>query len=312
MEMGIRSAFAAFRFAARHYDGRMNAGGTPTTSPSGEKVRPAYDPGAYWNERLNKDFSLAGVGHSGVGLKFNEWAYRARRQVLLRTLKEHGIEIAGARILELAFGTGFYLDLWRTLNAAHVTGFDIAEVAVQAARERYAGLNWSFAAADIGKPLELGASAGACRLATAFDVLFHLVDDGAWNGALDNLAAALEPGGHAVVFDKFQRQGSQLSHVKRRTLEEYERALAARGFEVRSIRPLFVLMNSPTDRSGIGKVFHKTLWSLTKLPYKIGKPVGLGEAFGGVTGALLYYPELALTRMVSDGPSTKVLVARKK
>lgn len=288
-----------------------NATNAPASGGKPEKVRPAYDPGTYWNERLNKDFSLAGVGHSGVGLRFNQWAYRARRRVLLHTLKDHGIEIQGAKILELGFGTGFYLDLWRALGAAHVTGFDIAQVAADAAQQRFADQKWTLAVGDIGKPLPLGDAKGACRVATAFDVLFHLVDDAAWNGALDNLAASLEPGGHAIVFDKFQQKASALSHVKRRTLEEYESALAARGFTVRSIRPLFVLMNSPTDRAGLSKVFHKTLWSLVKLPYKLGKLVGLGEVFGGLTGALLYWPELALTRLVRNGPSTKVLVARK-
>ena len=204
-----------------------------------EAQKPAYEPGRYWNERLRKDFSLAGAGHTGVGLSFNRWAYRVRRRVLRRVLREQGLAVRGARVLELGFGTGFYLDLWREEGVAHVAGFDIASVAVQAARERWPLVGWRLEEADIGKPLPLGDSAGTFDLATAFDVLFHLVDDAAWNGALDNLAAGLKPGGHAVVFDKFQRAESAVSHVKRRTLAAYCEALAARGLEVAAVVATF-------------------------------------------------------------------------
>src|SRR5436190_9036964 len=108
----------------------------PAASEPAARPRPAYENDRYWNTRLEKDFSLLGVGHAGVGLAFNRWAYRVRRAVLLRTMRQAGIKIEGAEILELAFGTGYYLDLWRELNAAHVTGFDITDIAVSDARER--------------------------------------------------------------------------------------------------------------------------------------------------------------------------------
>jgi 2-polyprenyl-3-methyl-5-hydroxy-6-metoxy-1,4-benzoquinol methylase len=277
-----------------------------------EADKPAYEPGRYWNKRLEKDFSLAGAGHTGVGLSFNRWAYRVRRRVLLRVLCEQHVAIRGARVLELGFGTGFYLDLWRAEGVTHVTGFDIASVAVQAGRERHAAAGWRLEEADIGKPLPLGEAAGSFDVATAFDVLFHLVDDAAWNGALDNLAAGLKPGAHAVIFDKFQRAESAVSHVKRRTLATYREALGARGLEIVVVRPIFFFLNSPTDLTGLSRPLWKLAWSLAKLPYKVGRVVGLGEVLGGASGAVLYGPELALGRVFSSGPSTTVLVARKR
>lgn len=285
-------------------------------APSNAEKRPVYENDRYWNQRLEKDFSLSGVGHAGVGLAFNRWAYRVRRAVLLRTLRAAGISIQSSRILELGFGTGFYLDLWRSLGAAHVSAFDITDIAVNAARERFsdaATVGWRFEKADIAQPLALEAgAAGTFDLATAFDVLFHLVDDSGWNGALDNIASALKPGGHTVIFDKCQSVENAVGHVRRRTLQSYTDALKARGFEIVSIRPLFVLMNSPTDLSGLGKLAFKTSWSLTKMPYKIGKHIGVGEFLGGAMGASMYFPELLLTRLFPRGPSTKILVARKK
>src|SRR5947209_85787 len=132
--------------------------------------KPVYENDRYWSERLEREFTLAGVGHAGVGLAFNRWAYRIRRRVLLRTLSEFKIEVSGARLLELGFGTGFYLDLWRALKVQEVCGFDITEIAVKAAQERFgAGETavWRFAKADIGAPLDFGAARGKCDLATA-------------------------------------------------------------------------------------------------------------------------------------------------
>jgi SAM-dependent methyltransferase len=282
------------------------------TTDNAASQKPAYDNDKYWNQRLEREFNLAGVGHAGVGLAFNRWAYKVRRTVLLRAIKDHGIQIKGAKILELGFGTGFYLDLWREQGVAKVNGFDITDIAVKAAQERFAGLNWSFQRADIGTPLPIGDDAGKCDFATAFDVLFHLVEDKNWNGALDNIAAAVKPGGHAFIFDKYQSIENSISHVRRRTLETYSKALTARGFEVVEVRPIFFVMNSPTDLSGLGKFLFKTNWSLVKMPYKIGKHIGLGEILGGAMGACLYYPELTLNKMFKSGPSTKLLIARKK
>jgi hypothetical protein len=49
-----------------------------------------------------------------------------------------------------------------------------------------------------------------------------------------------------------------------------------------------------------------------KLPYKLGRHIGLGEALGCMMGAALYGPELLLGILCSTGPSTKLLLARKR
>lgn len=277
--------------------------------------KPVYENDRYWTQRLEREFTLAGVGHAGVGLAFNRWAYKVRRRVLLRALRELNVAVSGARILELGFGTGYYLDLWREQSAGQVVGFDITEIAVNAARERFgngATASWRFNKADIGSKLDLGDAEGKCDVATAFDVLFHLVEDQNWNGALDNITRALKPGGHAIIFDKYQQIENAISHVRRRTLNTYRDALTKRGFEILTVRPIFFLMNSPTDLRGVGKFAFKTSWSLVKTPYKLGKHVGIGEMLGSAMGAGLYVPELMLSKMFLNGPSTKLLIARKK
>ena len=274
--------------------------------------KPAYQNDQYWNARLEREFNLQGVGHADVSVAFNLWAYRVRKAVLLRALKQDAIPIEGARILELGFGTGYYLDLWRALNAGEVTGFDITHIAVQSAQERFKGLRWRLERADIGAPLDFAGVTGKYDLATAFDVLMHLVDDQKWNAALDNIAAALRPGGYTMIFDKFQPLENAMSHSRRRSLATYRAALEARGFEIVAVKPLLFFMHSPVDYTGLKRFLAHSAWTLVKAPYKIGKRIGLGETFGGAMGALLYFPELFLTATLPSGPSKKLLVARKR
>jgi 2-polyprenyl-3-methyl-5-hydroxy-6-metoxy-1,4-benzoquinol methylase len=271
----------------------------------------AADPSRYWAERLAADFSLAGAGRAGVGLGFNRWAYRVRRRVLLRALRTHGIAPSGMRILDLGFGTGFYLDLWRALGAAHVTGFDVADVAVRAARERFAARGWRFEQADLRVPLPLGADVGAYDMVTAFDVLviFH---EHVWHAALDTLASALKPGGYAIVSNKLDRGARAAGRVRRHSREEYEQAFAARGLAVLDVAPIFFFMNSPTDVGRLSGPVFSAAWWLAGLPYRLARRAGCGEIVGSLTGAALCGPELLLGRVFATGPSTKLLLARKR
>lgn len=135
--------------------------------------------------------------------------FPVRRHVLIRTLRNAGVKPRGAKILELGFDRG--------------------------------GAGWHFEACDIGAPLPLNAAHGACDIATAFEVLFHLIEEKSWKGAPDNLTAEIKPGGHVLIYDTFQKKETAVSHVKRRTLARYEEALHARGFEILPARPIFFL-----------------------------------------------------------------------
>lgn len=248
-----------------------------TSKQEQDGLRPVYQNNRYWTERLEREFTLAGVGRAGVGLAFNTWAYAVRRRVLLHTLAEHKIAVNDARLLELGFGTGFYVDLWREQSVQHVTGFDVTEIAVNAARERFAQSGWRFEQADIGAPLPLQDAQGRCDIATAFDVLFHLVEDGNWNSALDNLAGAVRPGGHVLIFDKYQPVENKIGHMRRRTLEAYNETLEKRGFEIVCVRPIFFLMKSPADLRGFAKLLFNTNWWLVKDAVQLGKHIGWGS-----------------------------------
>ena len=152
----------------------------------------------YWEERLRGDYTLGGVGYQGLGEAFNRWGYRARRRVFLRALRARAAP--GARVLDVGSGTGFYLDLWRELGAASITGSDLTAVAAErlAVRHPYAeAVRLDIGAESIDLP------AASFDAISAMDVLFHVTDDARFARALVNAARLLRPGGLLVFSDLF-------------------------------------------------------------------------------------------------------------
>jgi SAM-dependent methyltransferase len=144
---------------------------------------PQFDPAAYWERRL-EPFDLGVVGYSGLGLPYNRWLYRVRSFVFRRAVREIGLPRA-ARVLDVGSGTGFYLAEWQRAGVRELTGSDLTSIAVNALGERYPRVplvRWDVADEPPFPPASLDAI-------SAFDVLFHIVDDGRYRAALANLAS---------------------------------------------------------------------------------------------------------------------------
>ena len=154
----------------------------------------------YWETRLGEHFTLDGVGYLGLGKSFNAWMYRVRRVIVMRRLRSLLKELATRDVLDVGSGTGFYIDLWRRLGVRSVTGSDITEKAVEELSARYPSNR--FMRLDIGAE-ENPLAEGGFDVATAFDVLFHIVDDEHYRRAFRNIAHALKPGGLLVFTDNF-------------------------------------------------------------------------------------------------------------
>ncbi|NOT07055.1 MAG: class I SAM-dependent methyltransferase [Gemmatimonadales bacterium] len=273
--------------------------------------RTSFDNRAYWERRLREHYSLAGVGYLRLGRRFNEWMYRVRGDVFDRVvgaLREEGsgkreaAEWAGRSVLDVGAGTGFYVDRWQRLGA-HVTGLDLTDVAVAELTRCFpAG---QFVRADIGKPLDMVPLAPTSFDAvSAFDVLFHIVDDAEYARAFLNIAALLKPGGWFIWSDNFLRHPTErVTHQVSRTLAESTRCVEAAGFEVMDRVPMFVLMNYPAD----------TTSRLTRAAWTaMVAPAALAEPIGWALGALLYPFERGLVRAKRESPSTELMVCRKR
>lgn len=269
----------------------------------------------YWEERLAKNFDLSGVGFSSLGKNYNGWMYRVRRHVLRKTLVRLGHDYqqrffdgaSAAAILDIGIGTGFYIDFWKGLHrgkaAKVVEGIDITDVAVKRMKKKYP--DSQFYVADIGED-SVPEMFGKKRydVISAFDVLFHITDDEKYRRAIQNIHGLLEPGGLFFMSENFVHSSASRAEFQvNRSKENIEKLLSGTGFEIIMRAPMFVMMNAPVNSDS--KLRKRSWRYLTRL-------VSMGESMGFVVGAAAYPVERLLLSVAKEGPSTELIVCRKK
>lgn len=107
-------------------------------------------------------------------------------------------------ILDVGSGAGHWVDFYRSVfDARRVVALEFAAPAAAVLRSKYAReSDVSVAEIDVSGDLELGER---FEIVNAVDVLFHVVDDGRWRRAVENLAQHLAPGGHLVIVGNVSR-----------------------------------------------------------------------------------------------------------
>lgn len=262
---------------------------------------PRREIGGYWEQRLGEHSGLRGVGWLGLGESFNRWMYAVRAQVFARSVRSAvGDDVELLDVLDVGSGTGFYLDRWRRLGAASVTGSDLTRVAVQRLRSSHPSSRIVELDLATGERLPLE---GPFDAVSAMDVLFHIVDEDDYRQALANLSSLVAEGGLLVLSENFlSRAAVKGEQQVSRSASHINGALREAGFEPLSLRPVFWLMNTPVDSPS--RLLHHW-WSL------LARAVSAHEAVGFVLGGILFPLELALVRALRTGPSTKLMVCRK-
>jgi 2-polyprenyl-3-methyl-5-hydroxy-6-metoxy-1,4-benzoquinol methylase len=255
-----------------------------------------FDAESYWSNRLERTFALEGVGWAGLGEPFNRWMYAVRRRVFRRVVRGR-VDVARARVLDVGSGTGFYLALWQQLGAREITGADLTAFAVGELHARFP--HFRVEKLDISAtPLGLE---GEYDAISVMDVLFHIIDDERYAQALQNLSALLAPEGVLVLTENLLHGDAvRVGHQTSRTIDDVENVLRRASLEIEVRRPLFVLMNTPVDS-------HSRLLQLTWSALQFCARSGLGW----LIGPLCYPLELALTRVLREGPSTEIVVCRR-
>lgn len=264
-------------------------------------IDPATDPRAYWESRLAQEFDLAGVGFRVLGPDFNEAMYRVRARVFRRVVRRLDLDRAGARVLDIGSGTGFYVEQWRSNGAREIVASDLTSVAVEKLAAKFPGLEVH--RLDIGDPVAVPGGRPFDAV-SAFDVLFHVVDDERYARAIRNVSSFVRPEGWFVFSDNFlHRPAARASTQVSRTLAEIEEVVRAEGFDIVRRVPMFVLMNAPIDARGrwLKKRWNRLLARLAEDP-----------ARGRRAGAIRYPFEVVLTALLREGPSTEVMVCRKR
>lgn len=260
-----------------------------------------FDPDEYWEGMHVRNRGFAAVGFGGLGVGFNAWMYRVRRRVLRRALLRAGVSAKGATVLDVGAGTGFYVREWLELGAAHISGIDLSAAAVEGLRAEFP--TGEFVRDDIAEPGD-ATRRRQYDLVSAFDVLFHIVDDERFVRAIGNIADLTRAGGHLLLSDNFLHgPAARGRHQVSRPLVEIGQALDVAGFDTVVRLPMFFLMNTPIDSQS----------RLLRLCWRMisGTCVRSHRA-GAVLGAALFLPEIVLTAVAHEGPSTELLVCLRR
>lgn len=209
----------------------------------------SFDPHEYWQSRLADDWSLRGVGQRRLGATFNDYAYKRRGERFEKLVEEYVPDVSSARVLDVGSGTGFYLDHWQQAGAKEVSGLDLTEAAVANLQAKFPALDVHLG--DISDGIPAGLEPASFDVVSAFDVLFHIVDDQRFSAALQTIAGLLRPGG-IFLWSDFFVHGPKVAdkHIVFRNLDQTRAVLAANGLEELGRRPMFFTMAEPRDSSG--------------------------------------------------------------
>jgi SAM-dependent methyltransferase len=267
-----------------------------------QSVSPAvveFDPLSYWEQRLHQNFDPCGVGCLGLSEGYNRWLARVRATVVRRALRSACRDWRGHNVLDVGSGTGFWIEQWRRLGVASVAGSDFTSGSVARLRKRWG--HTAIRSIDITAhefPL-----AGRFDAVSAIDVFFHIVDDAAYARAWRNVGSLLRPGGLFVFTENFLRnEPERRQHLVSRTLRDIERQASDSAFEILLRRPVFVLMNRPIDSAS--RPLRRWWRTLERIVSH--------ERAGSVFGAGLYPIDVLLTSILRQGPSTELMICRRR
>jgi hypothetical protein len=253
-----------------------------------------------------KSFNERGSGYPKLALSFNVWLYRIFWRSLLQLVKDHGIELRGRRLLEFAPGSGVFTKRFCALGPAALTGVDIAAQSVASLSTRFPA--YTFVQADISDP-GLDLPGRPFDFASAFNVLYHVLDDAKFARTIQNLGAHLGRGGLVLVNDTLpQRATEARGHVRFRSLAMHEEAFGAAGLSIVEVRPIQYWGTEPVGDSDDPAV-RKAVPAWLRLSHQAWK----SERRGYLAGALMYL--MNSPRKVSDPlalPFNKFILARKE
>jgi SAM-dependent methyltransferase len=242
------------------------------------------------------------VGHRGFGLQYNKWLYRVRvgqfRARVGRLLR--GQDVATLRVLDIGSGSGVYVEQWLRLGARQLVGVDLTAAAVQHLGNSFPAAE--FRQGDLGDP-DFLADQTPFDVISAFDMLFHIVDDDRFAQAMANVSRLLAPNGVFIYTDLLVHGSEKRSpHHVTRTIDQHRSTLSDAGLTIVDRRPVFVFMEAPVDSTSR---VHRKFWSRWKAL------AGRNEALGFTTGALAFPVELAAAALRREGPSIEMVVCRR-
>lgn len=189
-------------------------------------MKDAYDPASYWNARLIRHGGLRGTGHISFGESYNQWLYRAKDRALTRIMTDS--PVADRDVLDVGCGTGYFVD-WYRGRGARMTGIDISAHSIEKLQQQGIG---SFHMMDVSATD--ARSVGQFDIVNVWDVLYHIVDDEAFERAVRFIGSSVRRDGLLLISDRLGGASDvrPAEHVRMRCLRTYQQILTHVGFRL--------------------------------------------------------------------------------
>ena len=259
-----------------------------------------YDPKAFWEKRLSKDFSLKGVGCAGLSYNYNKWESKAAKDSVDKLLKGN---LRGKKILDIGCGIGYYIGYYLSKGATDISGLDITEKSITSLKKKYPHLN--FFNADISKKIHLNRK---YDIITAIAVLYHVVDRNKFENSVRNIRKLAKKGSLIIIQDGFLKKYQPPkagTHCYFRDYEYYKKILEKNGIEIIKKVPTFYLLNPPFDiNNSLMRKIALTLWNVAMSIF------AKNELTGNIAGFVMYYLDKAILSMVKDSVALETIACR--
>jgi len=258
------------------------------------------------------------VGHADMGREFNLRAYGLRLRALIRALQSAGC-YPPASVFEAAFGVGFYLRLWKTLDSKRVSGIDLSTSACENARRSFPEFDLREGnLVEFNQWTDWSALVSSFDVVTAIDVLYHITDSQAALRAVENLAQLVAPNGILLLTDKFPNTSQPLketSLVVRRPISWYTGLLKRRGLVIEQALPVFWCMDGPVfyTSASLSATSAYTLWAFMRAAIKFWPRNSRVQNFlGRWLGLLGYAVDSALVPRLTTTPNLTIATYRRQ
>jgi len=257
----------------------------------------------YWETRLANDFSFGGVGHLAVGKNYNYWIYKMREKHFRRAMKRiHAL--SSSDCLDIGSGTGFYLDQLLKSGFRNITGSDLTDVAVRNLRKKYP--DCKIVKLDITS--EYPDLINRYSLVTCMDVLFHIVDEKAYEKTFKNFNSLVEEGNYLIITENLTLVTKHRQHIYDRTRERIINHIEGNGFQVIDYWSQFIFLNPPVQSSS------KFLWAISDIRVFLLRKINSTRFnfLGSMLGFIFYLADRFFLSLRFNGRGTSILVCKKQ
>lgn len=272
-----------------------------------DKENNSFDYVEYWNNRLNLNFNIEGVGYIGLGEIYNKLLYRSRIDLLDGILNKAFNETNNIRVLELGPGIGIFTEYFYRKGVQIYEAIDISSKSASELRRSYT--KYQFKHGDI---CEESYYEGEYDLIFSADVLLHITNENQYAKAISNISRHLSAKGICILLDPISiiNTKSLSPHVVIRDKEYVEKVMLDNKLILVDMQPVVFFMNFPFDRELLGTKSNNALY-LFNLIHSIFMDTSISKENKQIIGEYLLNKDRQLLYNKNFGLSEKLIIVQK-